>query len=122
MISPQIVGGSGGNLLQNRRYSVPFMACCERRLSFACVWLRRKMIDEVGLLDERFTGYGCEDDDYCRRAREAGWKLGVTGSVAVEHGFGGTNATSSFRRGLGNVKESAERMRDVYRQKWGTLP
>jgi len=42
--------------------------------SFACVLLRREMIEEIGPLDESFFMY-LEDVDYCRRARRAGWRV-----------------------------------------------
>lgn len=43
-------------------------------ISGACFMLRRKAIDEVGLLEESFFMY-FEDMDYCLRLRHAGWKL-----------------------------------------------
>ena len=40
-----------------------------------CFWLvRRKAIEEIGLLDEDFFIYG-EDIDWCRRFHEAGWDV-----------------------------------------------
>ena len=48
-------------------------------LAFVCVYIPRSAIDQIGLLDERFTGYGCEDNDYCARARVAGARAGHLG-------------------------------------------
>jgi Predicted glycosyltransferases len=50
----------------------------------ACMYLRRDVIDTVGLLDERFFSY-YEDTDYCLRAREAGYKVVVAGDVSLIH-------------------------------------
>lgn len=133
IISPQIIGGHGGNTLQRRdvdAFSRTDLMVSEKRLMFACVLLRREMIDEIGLLDERFTGYGCEDDDYCLRAQRAGWQLAVTSAAVVRHGYGALNATASFGRcphcgGTGMSEEfdrSAQRMRELFCEKWGRLP
>lgn len=43
-------------------------------LGFACVLIRREVIERVGPLDEGFFMY-FEDIDYCRRVRAAGWKV-----------------------------------------------
>jgi exopolysaccharide biosynthesis polyprenyl glycosylphosphotransferase len=40
----------------------------------ACQLIRREVIKEVGLLDEKFF-YGPEDADYCLRAQAHGWKI-----------------------------------------------
>lgn len=42
--------------------------------NFACVLIRRSLIGQIGLLDERFFLY-CEDVEYCHRARKAGWRV-----------------------------------------------
>ncbi|MDH7480866.1 MAG: glycosyltransferase family 2 protein [Armatimonadota bacterium] len=42
-------------------------------LSGAALMLRREMLDEIGLLDERFFMY-CEDVDIAYRAKQKGWK------------------------------------------------
>ena len=41
--------------------------------------------ETVGLLDERFVGYGCDDDDYCLRVRKAGLKIGIFDGCFVDH-------------------------------------
>ena len=59
-----------------------------------CLMLRRSVIDNVGLLDEDAfpQGYG-EEDDYCLRARDAGFELAVADHCYVYHAksksFGG---------------------------------
>jgi len=76
----------------------------EDYLCFPFVFLRRKMLDEIGLLDERFIHYGKDDADLCRRAVLAGWKLGITKDAVVCHGRGGdsnvagVNFSLSFAR------------------------
>jgi GT2 family glycosyltransferase len=51
-----------------------------------CFFLRREMLDEVGLFDtERFgEGYG-EENDLCMRATEAGWRHVLCDDAYVAH-------------------------------------
>jgi GT2 family glycosyltransferase len=59
-------------------------------LGFFCVALRRDVVEKVGLLDEDFgTGF-YEDDDYCIRVKNAGYKLLCVENVFVYHRGGGT--------------------------------
>ena len=51
---------------------------------FACVYIKREIIDKVGLLDETYISY-FEDTDYCYKAREAGYRTVCCGSVTVIH-------------------------------------
>ncbi|HET8772629.1 MAG TPA: glycosyltransferase [Thermoanaerobaculia bacterium] len=57
-----------------------------RMVCFIAVYLRRGVLDAVGPLDERFVGYGYEDDDYCHRVREAGYAIVVDDGCVVDHG------------------------------------
>lgn len=80
---------------------------------FICVYIPRSTIDRVGLLEERFTDYGGEDNDYCRRVREAGLKIGVYDGCVVDHG----TLPSTFRPdGKGRDVSIAKRQ---YVEKWG---
>jgi hypothetical protein len=56
-------------------------------VAFICVYLQREMVDKIGLLDEDYTDYGREDDDYCYRARKAGYRVGVCDGCFVDHAF-----------------------------------
>lgn len=42
-------------------------------VSGSCMLIRRQVMDDIGLLDERFFAYQ-EDTDYCFRAKKAGWQ------------------------------------------------
>jgi GT2 family glycosyltransferase len=84
-------------------------------LAFFCVAIRREVFAEIGALDERF-GLGLfEDGDYCRRARDAGWRLLCARDAFVHHW-----QNASFRR-LGREKYFAlyEENRRKFREKWG---
>lgn len=51
---------------------------------FACVYIKRKVIREVGMLNERFFAY-FEDTDYCLRVSRAGYKVVMNGDVRIRH-------------------------------------
>jgi GT2 family glycosyltransferase/glycosyltransferase involved in cell wall biosynthesis len=51
-----------------------------------CLYMRRAMIDEVGLLDHRRFGKGYgEENDYCLRASQKGWRHVAACDVFVGH-------------------------------------
>jgi len=58
--------------------------------SFACVLVRHKVLDEVGLMDEGFFLY-FEDVEFCRRARKAGWEIIHNPKARVVHLRGGSS-------------------------------
>jgi len=39
-----------------------------------CIFVRREMINQIGIFDEQFFMY-LEETDLCKRARDAGWKV-----------------------------------------------
>jgi N-acetylglucosaminyl-diphospho-decaprenol L-rhamnosyltransferase len=59
-------------------------------VSGACMVVRRRTLNELGPLDERFFMY-FEDADLCRRAREAGWSVYYLPEVEVVHHAGGSS-------------------------------
>jgi len=88
----------------------------KRTVAFVCVLIPRRTIELVGLLDEAFVAYGWEDNDYCRRVRHAGLKLGIWDGCFVDHGA----LTSTFRgnpQAPGDIAQGSE----IYRTKWGDL-
>lgn len=52
--------------------------------------VRRKAIEQVGLMDEQFFMYG-EETDWCYRFRNAGWKTLFTPEAEIIH-FGGASS------------------------------
>lgn len=85
-----------------------------RMVCFVGVYIPRHILESVGLLDERFEGYGFEDDDYCTRVRAAGLKVMIHDGCYLDHG----SLTSTFR---GNPSAPANLAHNskIYRQKWG---
>jgi GT2 family glycosyltransferase len=111
ILSP-VIQGNACNPLQTNPH-LPHLTYTDRTLAFICVYFKRAMMDAIGFLDEEFNEYGFDDDDYCRRAMQAGWKLAVTPAVTIVHweGFG-----STFKR---NPVWPVAKNADYYRRKWG---
>lgn len=51
---------------------------------FACAYIKRKVIEKIGGLNEAFFSY-FEDTDYCLRAQKAGFKVINCGKVTLVH-------------------------------------
>lgn len=85
-----------------------------RMVCFIAVLIRRRTIDTVGLLDEGFVGYGCDDDDYCLRVRKAGLKIGIHDDCYVDHG----SLKSTFR-GSGGAEGDYRGNLRRFIKKWG---
>ena len=62
--------------------------------SFACVLIRSEAIKQVGLMDEGYFMY-FEDIDYCRRVRNAGWKILHWPEARVIHLRGGSGSVKA---------------------------
>ena len=65
-------------------------------VSGACMVVRRRAIERVGPLDERFFLYW-EDADWCRRMWDSGWKVVYYPQASVKHFVGGSSERSRFR-------------------------
>jgi GT2 family glycosyltransferase len=69
-------------------------------VSAACLCVRRKVIQEIGELDERFPLY-FEDADWCKRMRAAGWKVVYNPHLSVVHLGGASRPNGPVdRKGL----------------------
>lgn len=84
-------------------------------LAFFCVALRRDIYEKLGGLDEAYGVGFFEDDDYCRRVTQAGYKIVIADDVFVHH-----HLSASFSA-LGDERRNAqlERNRAIYEEKWG---
>jgi GT2 family glycosyltransferase len=77
-----------------------------------CMAVRRRTLEEIGPMDERFFMY-FEDADLCRRAREAGWLVYYLPHVEVFHHSGASSGNRS--RAIWNLHKSAF----LYHRKYG---
>ncbi|NBW12774.1 MAG: glycosyltransferase family 2 protein [Caulobacteraceae bacterium] len=60
------------------------------RLIGFCLLIKKSILNEVGILDERFSPGNFEDDDLCLRIRLAGYRLMLAKDTFVHH-FGSTS-------------------------------
>ena len=77
-----------------------------------CMAVRRRTLEEIGGMDDRFFMY-FEDADLCRRAREAGWLVYYLPQVEVLHHSGASSGDRS--RAIRNLHKSAF----LYHRKYG---
>jgi GT2 family glycosyltransferase len=86
-----------------------------KSVAFFCVAMPRSVIDKVGLLDESFGMGFFEDDDYCNRIRQEGFRIGIADDVFIHHELSASfNALASTKRAelfQANLKR--------YEAKWG---
>jgi GT2 family glycosyltransferase len=76
---------------KNLGRSAPFF-----RLVFFCVAIKREVIDKIGLLDEQFSPGNFEDDDFCLRAIDAGFRLGIAEDVLIFHKGSATHKSENL--------------------------
>jgi GT2 family glycosyltransferase len=86
-------------------------------LCFVCVAIPRFVWDTVGPLDERFVGYGYEDDDYSKRVQDAGQKLYIYDGCVVQHG-GIQKSTFRDQYDESFVSLMAQ-SKKAFKEKWG---
>lgn len=80
---------------------------------FACVYIKRSTIDQVGLLSEDFFAY-FEDTDYCLRAKLAGLKVAMCGDIRVKH-----SENSSTKINKVSHNDIFLTSQEIFRHKWG---
>lgn len=79
---------------------------------FACAYLKREMLDDVGLLSEEYESY-FEDTDYCLRAAAKGWSTVCCGAVTLRHDEHGSTAGDDALR-----TRIFEKSRATFRARW----
>ncbi len=80
-------------------------------VSGACMLIRRNVIEEIGILEEKFFMYS-EDVDLCYRAKERGWKIVYYPFSEVMHYIG----KSSENRQLLSIFERHKSMYIYYKK------
>lgn len=88
-----------------------------RRLVGFCWLMRRDVVTAIGGLDECFGTGNCEDDDYCLRAAQAGWKGRIATGVFIHH-----TGSRTFRSEQIDYRKSMETNFRIFADKWGLGP
>lgn len=74
-----------------------------KRLAFFCVGMKRDVFDKVGFLDENFGIGWFEDDDYCLRVLDAGYKIAIAEDCFIYH-----HGSLSFSKGANSHAKQNE--------------
>lgn len=107
---------SGG--LIEKKPSTRFVKC--DFVSGAFMIINRKVIESLGFLEEKYFMY-YEDVDYCLRAKNAGFKVGIDSKILYEHFENRVFApiTSGFAH---DRNELLDRARGIFFEKYSTIP
>jgi GT2 family glycosyltransferase len=81
-------------------------------LAGACLCVRTRAIDDIGLFDERFFMYS-EELDWCRRFRAAGWRVWYVPTAEAQHHEG-----ASARLDLAARDQRFQTSKVRYAEKW----
>jgi len=84
-------------------------------IAFFCVLTKREIIEKVGPLSEEYGIGFCDDDDYCLRVRNAGFKIFIAKDVFVYH-FHRTTFRSLYSDT--EIKEMIDRNKKLFKGKW----
>lgn len=93
---------------ENQNQSIAY-----HRLVFFCVAIKREVIKKIGLLDDIFSPGNFEDDDYCLRAIEAGFKVGIANDVLIYHIGSATHKALNV-----NFQNLMKNNEAIFKKKW----
>jgi hypothetical protein len=96
-----------GHLLDDVQQDRPAQYVC-----IACMLIKRKVVEEIGYLDEDLL-MNFEDPDYCLRAWEKGWKTVYAHKSLVMH-----EEWKGVKKDLLKGREILDRDREVFVKKW----
>jgi len=89
------LSGRQGRASRLRKLPVHGMAFKADWVNGACLLARRRAVESVGLLDQRFFMYS-EETDWCRRMQDAGWDCYCLPSARVIHLGGGSTGSNNL--------------------------
>lgn len=83
-----------------------------------CMMFRKSLYDELGEFDESIWPSSGEEIDFCFRAREAGYTVGIALDVYIHH-FGTQTFFEMENLGILNYSEVTEQCNKHLAEKWG---
>jgi len=82
-----------------------------------CILILRELIEKIGIFDELYSPGGYEDNDYCMRAKIAGYRIYISAKSLVYH-----KAHSVYKlNGLDSIKEQSLQENKYYNKFFGIL-
>jgi len=81
------------------------------------MFLRRKVIADIGLLNENFYMYG-EDMEFCYRAKQRGWRCAILCSVTAIHLKGQSTKKNIESILIHSIKNNCGLVSHFYGQKY----
>jgi len=87
-------------------------------LQGSCVIVRKKAIEEIGLMDERYFMY-MEDADWCRRFWKMGWEVWYIADIEVIHYHAKASATKFYKTLFNKMSWIHLLSAAKYFKKWG---
>lgn len=87
-----------------------------------CMFIKRELINKIGLFDERFYPCGREDIDYVVRAKRAGYRAVDAMDVYVFHFYNKSTTSKSFKKYYGHIDGITETAINKLRTKMGKAP
>ena len=82
----------------------------------ACIVVRREVIENVGLLDEKFFIFG-EEVDWCKRIKDYGWMVFFIPHAKIIH-YGGQSSSQANQK---NLIEKHKARREYFKKHYGHL-
>ncbi|MGQ9693176.1 MAG: glycosyltransferase [Thermodesulfobacteriota bacterium] len=79
-----------------------------------CMLIKREVISKIGGLDERFGLGNFEDDDFCLRAKLAGFESRIAEDCFIHH-FG----SKTFREVVLDYPQTLKTNWEIFKEKWG---
>jgi GT2 family glycosyltransferase len=109
------IDGFVGNENQKPWSPAPRFRADGRTLAFIAVFIPAHVLRQVGTLDERFVGYGYEDNDFCLRVRQSGRLLSIYDGCVVEHN---SKENKSTFRVKPEISMLLAQNRKLFEEKW----
>ena len=89
----------------------------EKGRVFGTWFLKRSLIDDLGLFSEEFIGYSMEDSDFNERVNRAGFNSFYLPEIKSKH-IGLENSDNSYRKMKDSYKSHNERVFQKLNQKY----
>jgi GT2 family glycosyltransferase len=84
-----------------------------------CMLIKRKVIDRIGVFDERFYPCAAEDIDFSLRAKKAGFRLVNALDVFVYHYWSKATKSGRFSGRYADIRTIKDNSHGLFVEKWG---